>query len=123
MLRATPKLSQEERTLLLARSHLLRAQGPPAPPAYPPLRAPLAPLAPLAPPLGLQTLWAQMAQLHQLNSALLAQSQSAHQSPAAIFSSLMSQASQRVSPYIISSPSPPPSHSNSRSPSPVQVET
>ena len=116
MFRAAPKLSQEERTLLLARSHLLRAQAPfssVSSPGYPPLRSPL------PPPLPLQTLWAQMAQLHQLNSALLAQSQP--QSPAAFFSSLISQASQRVSPYIISSPSPPPSRS--RSPSPVQVET
>ena len=106
----TPRFSQEERAVLLARSHLLRAQAPPS--TFPPLRPGL------PPPLGLGSLWAQMAQLHQLNSALLAQSQAI--SPPAIFSSLLSQASQRVSPYVISSPSPPP---QSRSPSPAQLET
>ena len=112
----TTRFSQEERAVLLARSHLLRGNTPPS--SFPPGPG-LSPLRPsLPPPLGLQTLWAQMAQLHQLNSALLAQSQT--QSPAAIFSNLLNQASQRVSPYVISSPSPP---STSRSPSPVQVET
>ena len=111
-----PKFSQEERAVLMARSHLLRGQTPPSPFHPQPGLGSLRPSLP--PPLGLQTLWAQMAQLHQLNSALLAQS---HQhSAASIFSSLLSEAHQRVSPYVISSPSPP---SQSRSPSPVQVES
>ena len=120
-------LSSEERALFLARTQLLRAQSPfPGPPA-----SPFSPARPLAPALGLQHLWSQWAQLQQLNSALMTPHSAAGQppapSPAALFSSLLSQA-QRFSPYVISSPSPPPpaentSPSSSRSHSPVQVET
>ena len=128
-------LSSEERALFLARTQLLRAQSPfpgstssPFSALAPPLRPPL------SPHLGLQQLWAQWAQLQQLNSALLTPHSAAGQSPApapaaALFSSLLSQA-QRFSPYVISSPSPPPpaeadhnmSPASSRSQSPVQVE-
>ena len=128
-------LSSEERALFLARTQLLRAQSPfPGSPAS--SFSPLSPRPPLSPHLGLQHLWAQWAQLQQLNSALVTsphsaagQSPAPAPSPAALFSSLLSQA-QRFSPYVISSPSPPPpaetglnmSPASSRSQSPVQVE-
>ena len=127
-------LSSEERALFLARTQLLHAQSPfPGSPASP--FSALSPRPPLSPHLGLQHLWAQWAQLQQLSSALVTPHSAAGQSPApapspaALFSSLLSQA-QRFSPYVISSPSPPPpaetglnmSPASSRSQSPVQVE-
>ena len=141
------KFSAEERAILLARSHLLRANfsSPQTPfssasshpsfspiPGLPNIRNSFPhPLGQL--PLPLHSLWSQWAQLQQLNSALLAQSQAQAQSPAAIFSNILNQA-QRFSPYVISPPSPPspslqppprrtPPHPVSRTPSPVQVET
>ena len=144
------KLSPEER-LLLARTQLLRAQTPFSGGVSPTL-------APLRPGhLGLHHLMSQWSQLQQLNSALMSQSPAAPavsavqsqlqqlnsalmspqspaapavQSPAALFSNILSQA-QRFSPYVISPPSPPQSSSSprpqnspssSRSQSPIQVE-
>ena len=142
------KLSPEERAILLARSQLLRANfsSPQTPfstasshPTFSPLHG-LPNIRNSFPhPLGqlplpsLPNLWTQWAQLQQLNSALLAQSQSQAQSPATIFSNILSQA-QRFSSYVISPPSPPPTNiipptqttpptQISRTPSPVQVET
>ena len=139
---AANKLSPEERALFIARTQLLRAQSPFSPPVSSAPFSPLSGLSPLRPPLaphlGIQHLWSQWAQLQQLNSALIAQQSAAavnpaeSQTPAALFSNLLSQAQQRFSPYVISSPSPPPSssppaenqsHTSSRSQSPVQVET